>query len=128
MKIFILTILFHFLPAVPPGEITDDIAAAIRAGNTREISKYFSDNVDLKIGDKEDFYSKAQAELILKNFFSKHPPKSFALAHKGPSKSGGGQYAIGNLETSSGKYKVYFVLKKEGNDNHIQQIRFEEEE
>src|ERR1051325_63015 len=101
MKLFILSLIVYFLPAVP-GEITEDIASAIRAGNTKEISKYFSDNVDLKIGDKEDFYSKAQAELILKNFFSKHSPKSFAISHKGASKSGG-QYAIGNLETSSGK-------------------------
>ncbi len=106
------------------GEITEDIAAAIRTGNAKEVSKYFSENVDLQILDNEDVYSKSQAELILKAFYAKHTPKSFTIAHNGISKNGA-KYAIGNLDTANGKYRVTFFLKKEGEKLLIQQLRIE---
>ena len=114
-------------PVEPVLDITDDVAAAIKTGNASNVSKFFSANVDLKIMDKEDVYSKAQAELILKDFFAKNPIKSFAVIHKGTSKTGD-QFVIGSYETSSGKkFRSYFLFKKEGAALTIQQLRFEDE-
>jgi hypothetical protein len=105
---------------------TNAIAAAIKSGNAKEISKYFSDDVDMKILDKEEVYSKAQAELILKDFFAKHPVKSFTLAHKSaPNAKNSSQYVIGTLETANGKYRTYFLLKTTGAQQQIQQFRIE---
>src|SRR5438046_439555 len=81
----------------------EEVESAIKTGNASEISKHFSDNVDLKIMDKEEVYSKSQAELIIKDFFAKHPVKSFNLLHKSAAK-GDSQYSIGTLETSNGKF------------------------
>lgn len=122
----IIAILSFFMSSysVFSGEITEDIAVAIRSGNAKEVSKYFSANVDLHILDNEDVYSKAQTEAILKDFYSKHPAKSFTIAHNGISKNGA-QYAIGNLETSNGKFRVTFFLKKEADKLLIQQFRIE---
>lgn len=112
-------------PTEPVLDISDDVAAAVKTGNAASVAKFFSANVDLKILDKEDIYSKAQAELILKDFFSKNPIKSFAVMHKGTSKSGD-QFAIGTYETTAGKkFRSYFLFKKEGAGLTIQQFRFE---
>ena len=115
-----------FFTITPPvSDISDDVAASIRSGNASSVAKFFSANVDMKILDKEDVYSRAQAELILKDFFSKNPIKSFSIIHKGSSKSGD-QFAIGTYESLDGKkFRSYTLFKKEGSSLTIQQLRFE---
>ena len=122
-----------FLTLIQPAnepllDISDDVAVAVKTGIAVNVGKFFSANVDMKILDKEDVYSKTQAVLILKDFFSKNPIKSFDVMHKGTSKTGD-QFAIGIYETSSGKkFRTYFLFKKEGNVLTIQQLRIETQE
>ncbi len=125
-KLFILSFLIGF-SGFASKDLISDIAAVIKTGNSKEISKYFADNVDLKIIDKEDAYSKSQAELIIKDFFTKHAVKSFTLSHQSTSK-GDSQFAIGTLVTANGKYRVYYLLKKFGDKQLIQQFRIEAED
>ncbi|HRU69244.1 MAG TPA: DUF4783 domain-containing protein, partial [Bacteroidia bacterium] len=66
-------------------DIFDEIALAIKSGNSREIAKYFSARVELKINNTENIYSKAQAELLLRDFFNENPPVSFVIKHKSSS-------------------------------------------
>ncbi|HSH65989.1 MAG TPA: DUF4783 domain-containing protein [Bacteroidia bacterium] len=107
-------------------DVIDDIAGAIRTGNPKSISSYFIENIDLKVIDQEDVYSKQQAEMILKNFFTKHPVKTFLIAHKSVEKSGS-QYIIGTLETTNGKFRTYFLVKTTGSKTLIQQFKIENE-
>jgi hypothetical protein len=111
----------------PITDVSDDIAAAIRSGNAAAISKYFATSVDLKVLDQENIYSKAQAELILKDFFSKHTLKNFNIAHKSALKNDS-QFAIGTLETTSGKFRINFVMKTAGATSTITQFRIERED
>lgn len=104
----------------------DEVASAIKTGDASEISKHFADNIDLKILNKEDVYSKSQAELILKEFLAKHPIKSFTIIHKSTPK-GQTQYSIGSLETYSGKFRVYFLMKKTVFKVLVSQFRIEAE-
>ena len=125
----LLSILVFFTLIHPPTEtffdISDDVASAVKTGNAGNVAKFFSASVDLKILDKEDVYSKAQAELILKDFFAKNAIKSFAVIHKGTSKNGD-QFTIGTYESTSGKkFRTYFLFKKEGAGLTVQQLRFE---
>lgn len=122
----ILLFLFAFTTSVFAADVIDDIAAAIRSGNPKNISKYFIENIDLKVIEQEDVYSKQQAEMILKDFFSKHLVKSFTVAHKSDVKNGS-QYVIGNLETNNGKFRTYFLIKNNGGITLIQQFRIETE-
>ncbi len=62
--------------------------------------------------------------MILKDFFAKHPVKSYTVAHKSESKNGS-QYVIGTLETTNGKFRVYFLTKTTGSETLIQQFRIE---
>jgi len=107
-------------------DVIDDIASAIRTGNPKNISKYFIENIDLKVIDQEDVYSKQQAEMILKDFFTKHPVKNYTVAHKSQPKNGS-QYVVGTLETGNGKFRTYFLLKTTGTETLIQQFRIETE-
>lgn len=128
-----ITILFFFLIAICNTAFSEkvlsspeEVETAIKTGNASLISKHFSDNIDLKVIEKEDVYSKSQAELIIKDFFTKHPVKSFNLMHKSVSK-GNSQYSIGKLETSNGSFRIYFLMKKEADKLLISQFRIESE-
>lgn len=107
-------------------DVIDDIASAIGSGKPQNISKYFNTSIELKVIEQEQVYSKQQAEMILKDFFGKHPVKSFTLVHKSASKNGS-QYVIGTLDTSKGKFRIYFVIKTTGTETLIQQFRIETE-
>lgn len=104
----------------------EDVSLAIKTGNAREVAKYFDNTVSITIYNGEDSYSKAQAEMVLKDFFSKNPPVSFNIIHKGAS-SEGSQYGIGTLMTKSGSFRTYIYIKKKGSTYYIQEVRFENE-
>lgn len=124
-----LTLLF-FLPPIQgecinlrQGDIPQTLIDALRTGNTPVLSGYFKSSIELAILDEEDIYSKQQAELIVKDFFAKHVPSSFVILHKGGKE--GSQYAIGNLTTSDGNFRVTLLIKQKDNKPYIHQLRFE---
>ena len=101
----------------------DEVIGALRSGNATELSKYFDDNVELTLPDKSDSYSKAQALLILKDFFSNNDVKGFELKHKGDSP--GGHYCIGTLQTKSGNFRTNVFMKMKGGKELVKDIRFQ---
>jgi hypothetical protein len=107
-------------------DVSKDVVDAIKQGNAQLIAKNFNDKIDLKILDKEDVYSKAQAELVLKDFFAKHPIKSFVESHTSAAKSSN-QFVVGTLTCTNGKYRVSFLLKKISERFLISQFRIETE-
>jgi hypothetical protein len=126
LKIFPVTVFllisFH-LSAQEQTKIPGGIAIAFKAGNAAELSKYMNSTVELLLIDKEDFYKKNVAEAILKDFFNSYPTKDFIVRFQGAKNDL--QYAIGNLKTERGDFRVYFLLKKVGQELLIQQIRIE---
>jgi len=93
-------------------EMTREIANAIGKGNARDVAKHFGNTVDLKIPGNEGTFSRNQAELILRNFFTRQVPESFNIEHQGPSRDGS-VYVIGVYTDKNGKtYRTYFLLKK----------------
>lgn len=108
-------------------DVFDEIAFAIRSGDSKQLSTYFNATLDLTILNREDVYSKAQAEQVIKDFFTKNAPKTFTIIHKGSSPEGT-QYAIGNLVTSSGKtYRTSFYFKSTNGKNVLMELRIESE-
>ena len=103
--------------------IPGGISIAIKAGNAAELSKYMNSTIELLLLDKEDFYKKNVAETILKDFFSEYQTKDFTIRHQGAKSDA--QYAIGNLKTEKGDFRVYLLLKKVEQELLIHQIRIE---
>ena len=52
-----------------------------------------------------------------------HPVKDFIIRHQGGSNDA--QYAIGNLKTEKGDFRIHILLKKVGPDLLIHQVRIE---
>ncbi len=124
-----LTITILFVLAVGShlqAQSFDNIVNAIKTGNASALAANFEGNVEITIKEVANSYSKAQAEMVLKNFFAAHQPKSFSVAHQGTSPEGS-KYFIGNLSTSSGNYRAYVYAKTSGSKLVIQEIRFEEQ-
>jgi hypothetical protein len=120
----VLAFLLFLLPFAASADVADQVADAIRTGNAKEISKYFADNVDLKVLDQENIYSKAQAELILKDFFAKHPVQEFTIVHKSAPKNDS-QFATGTLKTTNGIYRVHYLMKGAAGVTTVTQFRIE---
>ena len=101
----------------------DGVIGAIRSGNSSELSKYFDENVELTLPDKSDNYSKAQAQLIVKDFFSNNGVKGFDLKHKGDSP--GGHFCIGTLQTNAGNFRTNVFMKTKAGREVVKEIRFQ---
>ena len=102
-------------------KIPGGISIAFKAGNASELSKYINSTVELLLLDKEDFYKKNVAETILKDFFAEYKIRDFVIRHQGGKNDE--QYAIGDLKTEKGDFRVYFLLKKVDQELLIHQIR-----
>ena len=103
-------------------DIFDDICKSFQSAEVTSYSKYLGNNVELTIDNREVIYSRSQAELILKDFFAKNPPKTIALTHK--SSSGGSRsFAIATYTSSNGNtYRVTIVTNSQ---SLIQELKFE---
>ena len=100
----------------------EDVAAAFKQGDVSSIARFFDSNVEINMAGKSNSYSKAQAEIILKDFFAKNQVKTFELVHQGGDNS---KFGIGNMVTSGGNYRVTFFLQKKGSAMVLNELRFE---
>ena len=101
----------------------DAVIGALRPGNATELSNYFGDNVELTLPDQSDSYSRAQAILILKDFFTNNGVKNFDVKHKGD--QSGGQFCIGTLQTKAGNFRTTVFMKAKNSKEVVKEIRFQ---
>jgi hypothetical protein len=101
----------------------DEVIGALRSGNSTELSKFFDENVELTLPDKSDSYSKAQAQVIVKDFFGNNGVKGFDLKHKGDSP--GGHFCIGTLQTNAGNFRTNVFMKTKNGREVVKEIRFQ---
>jgi hypothetical protein len=100
----------------------DEVIGALRAGNSSQLASLFDENVELTLPDKSDSYSKAQAQLIVKDFFGNNGVRGFELKHKGDSP--GGQFCIGTLQTNAGNFRTNVFMKTKNGREVVKEIRF----
>ena len=101
----------------------DGVIDALRSGSAAELANYLDDNIELTLPDQSDNYSKAQAVLILKDFFNNNGVKNFDVKHKGD--KSGGQFCIGTLQTKSGNFRTTVFMKIKNNKEVVKEIRFQ---
>jgi hypothetical protein len=101
----------------------DEVIGALKDGKANELGKYMDDNIELTLPDKSNNYSKAQAVLVLKDFFDNNSVKTFEVKHKGD--QNGGQYCVGTLQTKSGNYRTTVFMKVKDNKDFVKAIRFQ---
>jgi hypothetical protein len=122
-RILLFLSLFVALTSFTALASLDDIINAIKAGNAAQIAKEFDNTVEISMPSKSNSYSKGQAEVILKDFFTTNTIKSFTVIHKG--ENNGSQYCIGTLATKNGSFRTTIYMKQKGDKQFVQEISFE---
>lgn len=101
----------------------EEVIGALRTGNATELAKYVDDNIEISLPDKSDSYSRAQAVIILQDFFTNNGVKGFVVTHKGD--NGGSQFCVGTLQTRSGNYRTTVFMKTKNGKQLMKEIRFQ---
>jgi hypothetical protein len=104
----------------------DEIAGAIRVGNADQLSRYLDSRVDISLPEKSDTYSKMQAEMIIRDFFTTNEVKDF-LVKKRVNNGGGSEFCVGVLQTRNGDYRTTLFIRQKGNVQLLQELRFQAE-
>ena len=102
----------------------DEVIGALRSGNASQLASHFDDNVEITLPDKSDNYSKAQAQLIGRDFFVNNGVKGFEVKHKGDS-PGGSHFCIGTLQTNAGNFRTNVFMKMKNGREVVKEIRFQ---
>ncbi len=125
IKTIIPAFIFCLISLVGTAQVPEEVIVSLKTGNASTLSSYFNDNIELVVLDKDDVYSKDQARQIVSSFFSANSPQRFSIIHQGGKE--GARYAIGNLSTKTGVFRVYFLLKEKGAKAYIHQLRIEKQ-
>jgi hypothetical protein len=107
-------------------DVIGQIRETIKAGSSKELSKFLFQTVDVTIEGKVESYSKAQAEFVFRDFFRQHPPSEFSVIHQGSSK-GGQPFAIGQYKSGDEVYRVFMKIKTANNQQLLHEISFSKE-
>ncbi|HRF99627.1 MAG TPA: DUF4783 domain-containing protein [Bacteroidia bacterium] len=120
MKLLFITLISIFSFAFTLQDITDEVANALKQGNTSELVKSFSEKISIKVLNQEDLLSKAQAQAVIEDFFSKHKVKGYQTSHTSIV-NGNQQFITGTLDTNNGKFRISILVR----GNVISQFRIE---
>ena len=121
-----LIISFTIITGSFQDETVRDIGIAMKAGSSKELIKFCNSTVEIKIDGKSSNYSRNQAEVVLKDFFSKNPSSDFNYIHQGASPEGL-KYTIGKYTHEKGAYRVVMFIKKIGENYRIDTLNFSKE-
>ena len=107
-------------------QVPDSLIKGFKEGNAAVLSSYFNQDIELVVLSKDDVFSRAQAREIVADFFAGYKVKSFTVLHEGGKDDV--SYAIGNLITDRGIFRVYFLVKKnDSGQAFIYQLRIEKQ-
>lgn len=91
-------------------DLNDDIANALKQGNSTELVKFFAEKVSVKVLNQEDLLSKSQAQALIEDFFNKHKVKSYQTSHTSIVNSNQ-QFITGSMDTSNGKFRISILVR-----------------
>ena len=106
-------------------QISDEIVLSIQSGNDVMLASYFNQNVELVVQSHDDVFSKSQAQQIVAEFFKTNKPKQFSIIYQGG--KDGSRYAIGNLITNTGTFRVHFLFRIKDKKSFIHQLKIEKQ-
>ena len=122
----ILSILFCFsLATMGNTQNTANLESAFANGNASQISSYFSSEVEISINREHKKWDQQGGKTHLQSFFSQHRPTAFTNVHKGASGRDATGYLTGDLQTQSGKFRVFVYFEEVNGARKIKEIRMD---
>lgn len=122
-RFFTLIAIIFFAASFTVSLSIDEVVQAVKSGDATAVARHFDNTVELTMPDKSNNYSKGQAVMILKDFFSTNGVKNFQVIHKG--ENAGSQYCIGTLVTKNGSFRTTIFMKQKNDKQVLQEMRFE---
>ncbi len=122
-RFFTLTAIIFFAASFTVSLSIDEVVQAVKSGDATAVARHFDNTVELSMPDKSNNYSKGQAVMVLKDFFSTNGVKNFQVIHKG--ENAGSQYCIGTLVTKNGSFRTTIFMKQKNDKQVLQEMRFE---
>jgi hypothetical protein len=115
---------FGFAVVAQNKEISE-AEAYIRKGDSQNLSKYFGNTVELNFDGKKQNYSRNQAEFVMKDFFSKNPPRpdGFESYHRGQPNTNL-SFSIVKYDSKNGAFRVFMKLKNQQGKYFIDALDF----
>lgn len=105
----------------------NSITSALRSGDVVSIGNNMGEQVELTIEEKHGTYAKAQALLVVEQFFQQNRPSNCSLVHHGSARDGASYYCIGSLAAGGKKYRAYIFFKQLNGVYKIQEMRMTQE-
>lgn len=124
--IFCITIPLFFSTTLAAQTSNQKISECFLKSDFKQLSSYFDENINLEIQKDEGTFSKKEAEKKLIQFFSKNPIQDFKMVHEGGSNKKL-KYLIGNVSSSSKKYRTYILYRENGGKIIISEVRIDAE-
>jgi hypothetical protein len=122
-NLIILITAFLFTVSFTDTNAIEEIIVSLKSGNSSQLSTFFDNTVEITLPEKSNSYSRNQAEVIIRDFFTLNQVKNFEILHKGENM--GSLYCIGTLITKNGIFRTTIYLKQKGDRQMLQEIRFE---
>lgn len=127
-KLVLMPLLFMLY--LPLSVFADDdigiVAALFKQSNAAKLSGHFAANVDISILKKDNVYSRAQAEMVMKGFFADNKIREVKVLHK-VNTSNTYKFGVLLLSTDKGNYRVSVTLNNVKGTMLIIELRIEAE-
>lgn len=105
-------------------DTVSSINKCISEADAQCLSSFLNTTIEMNVLGNNGYYGKSQAEAILISFFKENPPRDFSVK-QGGSTSANTKFSIGTYNTSKESFRIYYVLKKEGNIEKITKLTIE---
>lgn len=126
ISLLAVTFLFNFTVfGTFSSNIPKEITESIKKGDSKALTAFLNENIEMAILNDEGIYSKQQAEQVLKKFFENNPPTDFSIIHIGGKESS--RYAIGEYKSNNKNYRITIYLKDYNGKPLIHQLRIQYE-
>lgn len=101
-----------------------EIEKAVIAADANTIVSNGADKILVSINNKESIYSKSQAAMVLRDFFTKNKPTNFRISAK--LNKSDVSFIAGDCETKGAKFRMSFQFKRIGDTYKIDRITISE--
>ncbi len=122
-------ILSVFLWIAVPGPVENSAAnigpvvSAIESGSSSDLARYFDSSISMNVNGQQGEYSKNQAEIVLRDFFKKHPSQGFSLVFQNENPGSLSTY-VGEYSSNQGKFQVFIKVSQNTNNFRIYSLDF----
>jgi Domain of unknown function (DUF4783) len=108
--------------------IAERIKTSIKTGDSHELANHFDRKLELIIDAEQVSFRNVdtkQAELILKSFFKKYPPKDFRFVFQGTASKV--KYCTATYQSGGTAFQVYILMRQNDNKLLINTLHFKKE-